>query len=156
MQSRGRESPISPYERRRDLDALSMPPALRVGDRVASKNEYVGECRSRMIATLSKGALRPPDEEPGRCYLGWSLTVLGAKRWAAARHRSHRDPIMMSWQIAIRGYVSLSRLARGKSSCMALRYRSPPQSTRCQSHVAAPGACGESGKNSGRGLRPQK
>jgi DNA-binding IclR family transcriptional regulator len=69
---------------------------------------------SRLIATLSKGELVHQDEETGRCYLGLGLTVLGAN--ALGRRTIDRIalPIMDELANRIRGYVSLSRLARGK------------------------------------------
>ena len=96
------------------LDVLSdARRPLRVGELAAKLNMSVSGV-SRLIATLSRGALVHQDEETGRCYLGLGLTVLGAN--ALGRRAIDRIalPIMDELANRVRGYVSLSRLARGK------------------------------------------
>src|SRR5260370_39231817 len=115
MEEQYDESPIKSVRKAIDiLDALSdARRALRVGE-VASKLNMSVSAVSRLIATLSKGALVHQDEETGRCYLGLGLTVLGAN--ALGRRAIDRIalPIMDELANRVRGYVSLSRLARGK------------------------------------------
>jgi IclR family KDG regulon transcriptional repressor len=115
MEEQDDESPIKSVRKAIDiLDALSdARRALRVGE-VASKLNMSVSAVSRLIATLARGALVHQDEETGRCYLGLGLTVLGAN--ALGRRAIDRIalPIMDELANRIRGYVSLSRLARGK------------------------------------------
>src|SRR5258707_3460356 len=115
MEEQDDESPIKSVRKAIDiLDALSdARRALRVGE-IASKLNMSVSAVSRLIATLSKGELVYQDEETGRCYLGLGLTVLGAN--ALGRRAIDRIalPIMDELANRIRGYVSLSRLARGR------------------------------------------
>src|SRR6266850_1995970 len=115
MEEQDDESPIKSVRKAIDiLDALSdARRALRVGE-IASKLNMSVSAVSRLIATLSKGELVYQDEETGRCYLGLGLTVLGAN--ALGRRAIDRIalPIMDELANRVRGYVSLSRLARGR------------------------------------------
>jgi DNA-binding IclR family transcriptional regulator len=115
MGERDDESPIKSVRKAIDvLDILAEARrALRVGEIAAKLNMSVSAV-SRLIATLSRGALVHQDEETGRCYLGLGLTVLGAE--ALGRRGLDRIAIPIMDEVAnrIRGYVSLSRLARGK------------------------------------------
>src|SRR5258707_10370310 len=115
MEDQDDESPIKSVRKAMDvLDVLSdARRPLRVGELAAKLNMSVSGV-SRLIATLSRGALVHQDEETGRCYLGLGLTVLGAN--ALGRRAIDRIalPIMDELANRIRGYVSLSRLARGK------------------------------------------
>src|ERR1700722_14167522 len=115
MEEQDDESPIKSVRKAIDiLDALSdARRALRVGE-VASKLKMSVSAASRLIATLSKGALVHQDEETGRCYLGLGLTVLGANALGRRAIDRIAMPIMDELANRIRGYVSLSRLARGK------------------------------------------
>jgi DNA-binding IclR family transcriptional regulator len=115
MEEQDDESPIKSVRKAIDiLDALSdARRALRVGE-VASKLKMSVSAVSRLIATLSKGALVHQDEETGRCYLGLGLTVLGANALGRRAIDRIAMPIMDELANRIRGYVSLSRLARGK------------------------------------------
>jgi DNA-binding IclR family transcriptional regulator len=109
------ESPIKSVRKAIDvLDALSdARRALRVSE-IASKLNMSVSAVSRLIATLAKGALVHQDEETGRCYLGLGLTVLGANALGRRAIDRIAMPIMDELANRIRGYVSLSRLARGK------------------------------------------
>jgi IclR family KDG regulon transcriptional repressor len=109
------ESPIKSVRKAIDvLDALSdARRALRVSE-IASKLNMSVSAVSRLIATLAKGALVHQDEETGRCYLGLGLTVLGANVLGRRAIDRIAMPIMDELANRIRGYVSLSRLARGK------------------------------------------
>jgi DNA-binding IclR family transcriptional regulator len=115
MEERDDESPIKSVRKAIDiLDVLSdARRPLRVGE-IAAKLSISASAVSRLVATLTKGALVHQDEETGRCYLGLGLTVLGAN--ALGRRAIDRIalPIMDELANRIRGYVSLSRLARGK------------------------------------------
>jgi IclR family transcriptional regulator, KDG regulon repressor len=115
MEDQDDESPIKSVRKAMDvLDVLSdARRPLRVGELAAKLNMSVSAV-SRLIATLSRGALVHQDEETGRCYLGLGLTVLGAN--ALGRRAIDRIalPIMDELANRVRGYVSLSRLARGK------------------------------------------
>ena len=115
MEEQGDESPIKSVRKAIDiLDALSdARRPLRVGE-IAAKLSMSASAVSRLVATLSKGALVHQDEDTGRCYLGLGLTVLGAN--ALGRRAIDRIalPIMDELANRVRGYVSLSRLARGK------------------------------------------
>ena len=115
MEEQHDESPIKSVRKAIGiLDALSdARRPLRVGE-IASKLNVSVSAVSRLVATLSKGALVHQDEETGRCYLGLGLTVLGAN--ALGRRAIDRIalPIMDELANRIRGYVSLSRLARGR------------------------------------------
>jgi IclR family KDG regulon transcriptional repressor len=115
MEEQDDESPIKSVRKAIDiLDALSdARRALRVGE-IASKLNMSVSAVSRLIATLSKGALVQQDEETGRCYLGLGLTVLGANALGRRAIDRIAMPIMDELANRIRGYVSLSRLARGK------------------------------------------
>ena len=115
MEEQDDESPIKSVRKAIDiLDALSdARRALRVGE-IASKLSMSVSAVSRLIATLSKGALVQQDEETGRCYLGLGLTVLGANALGRRAIDRIAMPIMDELANRIRGYVSLSRLARGK------------------------------------------
>jgi DNA-binding IclR family transcriptional regulator len=109
------ESPIKSVRKAIDvLDILAEARrALRVGEIAAKLNMSVSAV-SRLIATLSKGTLVHQDEETGRCYLGLGLTVLGAEALGRRGLDRIAMPIMDELANRIRGYVSLSRLARGK------------------------------------------
>jgi DNA-binding IclR family transcriptional regulator len=115
MEEQDDESPIKSVRKAMGLlDVLSdARRPLRVGE-IAAKLNMSASAVSRLVATLSKGALVHQDEETGRCYLGLGLTVLGAN--ALGRRAIDRIalPIMDELANRIRGYVSLSRLARGK------------------------------------------
>jgi DNA-binding IclR family transcriptional regulator len=115
MEEQDDESPIKSVRKAIDiLDALSdARRALRVGE-VASKLNMSVSAVSRLIATLAKGELVYQDEETGRCYLGLGLTVLGANALGRRAIDRIAMPIMDELANRIRGYVSLSRLARGK------------------------------------------
>ena len=115
MEEQYDESPIKSVRKAIDiLDALSEARrALRVGE-IASKLNMSVSAASRLVATLSKGALVHQDEETGRCYLGLGLTVLGANVLGRRAIDRIAMPIMDELADRIRGYVSLSRLARGK------------------------------------------
>jgi DNA-binding IclR family transcriptional regulator len=115
MEEQDDESPIKSVRKAIDiLDALSdARRALRVGE-IASKLNMSVSAVSRLIATLSKGELVHQDEETGRCYLGLGLTVLGANALGRRAIDRIAMPIMDELANRIRGYVSLSRLARGK------------------------------------------
>jgi IclR family KDG regulon transcriptional repressor len=115
MEQQRNESPIKSVRKAIDiLDALSdARRALRVGE-IASKLNMSVSAVSRLIATLSKGALVHQDEETGRCYLGLGLTVLGANVLGRRAIDRIAMPIMDELANRIRGYVSLSRLSRGK------------------------------------------
>ena len=115
MEEQDDESPIKSVRKAIDiLDALSdARRALRVGE-IASKLNMSVSAVSRLVATLSKGALVHQDEETGRCYLGLGLTVLGANALGRRAIDRIAMPIMDELANRIRGYVSLSRLARGK------------------------------------------
>jgi DNA-binding IclR family transcriptional regulator len=109
------ESPIKSVRKAIDvLDILAdARRPLRVGE-IASKLRMSVSAVSRLVATLSRRALVHQDEETGRCYLGLGLTVLGAS--ALGRRSLDRIALPIMDEVANRicGYVSLSRLARGK------------------------------------------
>jgi len=109
------ESPIKSVRKAMDiLDVLSEARRpLRVGELAARLNVSVSAV-SRLVATLSRGAFVHQDEETGRCYLGLGLTVLGANVLGRRALDRIAMPIMDELANRIRGYVSLSRLARGK------------------------------------------
>jgi DNA-binding IclR family transcriptional regulator len=109
------ESPIKSVRKAIDvLDILAEARrALRVGE-IATKLNMSVSAVSRLIATLSRGTLVHQDEETGRCYLGLGLTVLGAEALGRRGLDRIAMPIMDELANRIRGYVSLSRLARGK------------------------------------------
>jgi IclR family KDG regulon transcriptional repressor len=86
---------------------------LRVGE-LAAKLHMSVSAVSRLVATLSKGALVHQDEETGRCYLGLGLTVLGADVLGRRGLDRIAVPIMDEVANRIRGHVGLSRLSRGK------------------------------------------
>jgi DNA-binding IclR family transcriptional regulator len=115
MEDQDDESPIKSVRKAMDiLDVLSdARRPLRVGELAAKLNMSVSAV-SRLIATLSRGALVHQDEETGRCYLGLGLTVLGANALGRRAIDRIAIPIMDELANRIRGYVSLSRLARGK------------------------------------------
>src|SRR3984893_8207401 len=115
MEDQDDESPIKSVRKAMDiLDVLSdARRPLRVGELAAKLNMSVSAV-SRLIATLSRGALVHQDEETGRCYLGLGLTVLGANALGRRSIDRIAMPIMDELANRIRGYVSLSRLARGK------------------------------------------
>jgi DNA-binding IclR family transcriptional regulator len=115
MEDQDDESPIKSVRKAMDiLDVLSdARRPLRVGELAAQLNMSVSAV-SRLIATLSRGALVHQDEETGRCYLGLGLTVLGANALGRRAIDRIAIPIMDELANRIRGYVSLSRLARGK------------------------------------------
>src|SRR5258707_296027 len=114
MEEQDDESPIKSVRKAIDiLDALSdARRALRVGE-IASKLNMSVSAVSRLIATLAKGELVHQDEETGRCYLGLGLTVLGANALGRRAIDRIAMPIMDELANRIRGYVSLSRMARG-------------------------------------------
>lgn len=109
------ESPIKSVRKAMGiLDALSEARRpLRIGEIAAKLNMSVSAV-SRLVATLSKGELVHQDEETGRCYLGLGLTVLGANALGRRAIDRIAIPIMDELANRIRGYVSLSRLARSK------------------------------------------
>ena len=109
------ESPIKSVRKAIDvLDILAdARRPLRVGE-IASKLRMSVSAVSRLVATLSRRALVHQDEETGRCYLGLGLTVLGASALGRRSLDRIAMPIMDELANRIRGYVSLSRLARGK------------------------------------------
>jgi IclR family transcriptional regulator, KDG regulon repressor len=115
MEEQGDESPIKSVRKAMGLlDALSdARRPLRVGE-IAAKLSMSASAVSRLIATLSKGALVHQDEETGRCYLGLGLTVLGANALGRRSIDRIAMPIMDELANRVRGYVSLSRLARGR------------------------------------------
>jgi DNA-binding IclR family transcriptional regulator len=119
MEEQYDESPIKSVRKAIDiLDALSdARRALRVGE-IASKLNMSVSAVSRLMATLAKGALVHQDEETGRCYLGLGLTVLGANALGRRAIDRIAMPIMDELANRLRGYVSLSRLARGKAVFM--------------------------------------
>jgi DNA-binding IclR family transcriptional regulator len=112
---RDHESPIKSVRKAIDvLDILAdARRPLRVGE-IATKLSMSVSAVSRLVATLSRGALVHQEEETGRCYLGLGLTVLGAD--ALGRRSLDRIALPIMDEVASRvcGYVSLSRLARGK------------------------------------------
>ena len=109
------ESPVKSVRKAMDiLDVLSdARRPLRVGE-IAAKLSMSVSAVSRLVATLSRGALVHQDEETGRCYLGLGLTVLGASVLGRRALDRIAIPIMDEVASRLRGYVSLSRLARGK------------------------------------------
>ena len=109
------ESPIKSVRKAIDvLDILAdARRPLRVGE-IASKLRMSVSAVSRLVATLSSGELVHQDEETGRCYLGLGLTVLGASALGRRSLDRIAMPIMDEVANRIRGYISLSRLARGK------------------------------------------
>ena len=115
MEDQDDESPIKSVRKAMDvLDVLSdARRPLRVGEIAVKLNASVSAV-SRLVATLSKGALVHQDEETGRCYLGMGLTVLGANVLGRRAIDRIAMPIMDEVANRIRGYVGLSRLARGK------------------------------------------
>jgi IclR family transcriptional regulator, KDG regulon repressor len=115
MEQQADESPIKSVRKAIDiLDVLAdARRPLRVSE-LAAKLNMSASAVSRLIATLSRGALVHQDEETGRCYLGLGLTVLGANALGRRAIDRIAMPIMDELANRIRGYVSLSRLARGK------------------------------------------
>src|SRR5579862_5971334 len=115
MGEQGNESPIKSVRKAIDvLDILSdARRPLRIGE-IAAKLNMSASAVSRLVATLSKGELVHQDEDTGRCYLGLGLTVLGADALGRRAVDRIAMPIMDELAGRIRGYVSLSRLARGK------------------------------------------
>jgi DNA-binding IclR family transcriptional regulator len=115
MEEQDEESPIKSVRKAMGLlDVLSdARRPLRVGE-IAAKLNMSASAVSRLVATLSKGELVHQDEETGRCYLGLGLTVLGANALGRRAIDRIAMPIMDELANRIRGYVSLSRLARGK------------------------------------------
>ena len=115
MEEQDDESPIKSV--RKALDVLEILSdarrPLRVGE-IAAKLTMSVSAVSRLVATLSRGELVHQDEETGRCYLGLGLTVLGAGVLGRRAIDRIAMPIMDELANRIRGYVSLSRLARGK------------------------------------------
>jgi IclR family transcriptional regulator, KDG regulon repressor len=109
------ESPIKSV--RKAMDILSVLSEarrpLRVGE-IAVKMKASVSAVSRLVATLARGALVHQDEETGRCYLGMGLTVLGANGLGRRALDRIAMPVMDEVANRIRGYVGLSRLARGK------------------------------------------
>jgi DNA-binding IclR family transcriptional regulator len=127
MEDQDDESPVKSVRKAIDvLDILAdARRPLRVGEIASTLNMSVSAV-SRLIATLARGDLVHQDEETGRCYLGLGLTVLGAN--ALGRRSLDRIalPIMEELANRIRGYVSLSRLARGR--VVFMRALPPPLS----------------------------
>ena len=115
MEEQDDESPIKSVRKAMALlDVLSdARRPLRVGE-IAAKLNMSASAVSRLVATLSKGDLVYQDEETGRCYLGLGLTVLGANALGRRAIDRIAMPIMDELANRVRGYVSLSRLARGK------------------------------------------
>ena len=115
MEEQDDDSPIKSVRKAMDiLDALSdARRPLRVGELAAKLNMSVSAV-SRLVATLSRGALVHQDDETGRCYLGLGLTVLGADALGRRSIDRIAMPIMDELANRLRGYVSLSRLSRGK------------------------------------------
>jgi DNA-binding IclR family transcriptional regulator len=126
-EERDDESPIKSVRKAIDvLDILAdARRALRVGE-IATKLNMSVSAASRVVATLSRGALVHQDEETGRCYLGLGLTVLGADALGRRTLDRIAMPIMDEVANRSRGYVSLSRLARGK--VVFMRALPPPLS----------------------------
>jgi DNA-binding IclR family transcriptional regulator len=145
MEVQDDESPIKSVRKAIDiLDVLSdARRPLRVGE-IASRLNVSVSVASRLIATLSRGALVHQDKETGRCYLGLGLTVLGASVLGRRAIDRIAMPIMDEVANRIRGYVSLSRLARGK--VVFMRALPPPLSQHgvnlivaAPAHACAPG-----------------
>jgi DNA-binding IclR family transcriptional regulator len=115
MEEQDEESPIKSVRKAMDiLDALAEARRpLRVGELAAKLNMSVSAV-SRLVQTLSRRALVHQDDETGRCYLGLGLTVLGAEALGRRGLDRIAMPIMDELANRLRGYVSLSRLARGK------------------------------------------
>jgi IclR family acetate operon transcriptional repressor len=115
MEEQDEESPIKSVRKAMDiLDALGCARRpLRIGELAAQLNMSVSAV-SRLVATLSRGELVHQDDETGRCYLGLGLTVLGADALGRRAMDRIAMPIMDELANRVRGYVSLSRLARGK------------------------------------------
>jgi DNA-binding IclR family transcriptional regulator len=115
MEEQEDESPVKSVRKAIDiLDILAdARRALRVGE-IATKLNMSVSGVSRLIATLAARDLVHQDEESGRCYLGLGLTVLGADALGRRTLDRIAMPIMSEVASRLRGYVSLSRLARGK------------------------------------------
>ena len=115
MEEQEDESPVKSVRKAIDiLDILAdARRALRVGE-IATKLNMSVSGVSRLIATLSARELVHQDEETGRCYLGLGLTVLGADALGRRTLDRIAMPIMSEVASRLRGYISLSRLARGK------------------------------------------
>ena len=115
MEERDDDSPIKSVRKAMDiLDALSEARRpLRVTE-LAAKLNMSASAVSRLVTTLSRGALVHQDDETGRCYLGLGLTVLGASVLGRRVIDRIAMPIMDEVAHRIHGYVGLSRLARGK------------------------------------------
>jgi DNA-binding IclR family transcriptional regulator len=115
MEVQDDDSPIKSVRKAIDiLDVLSdARRPLRVGE-IASRLNVSVSAASRLIATLSRGALVHQDKETGRCYLGLGLTVLGASVLGRRALDRIAMPIIDEVANRTRGYVGLSRLARGK------------------------------------------
>ena len=115
MEEQEDESPVKSVRKAIDiLDILAdARRALRVGE-IATKLSMSVSGVSRLIATLSARELVHQDEETGRCYLGLGLTVLGADALGRRTLDRIAMPIMSEVASRLRGYISLSRLARGK------------------------------------------
>jgi IclR family KDG regulon transcriptional repressor len=115
MEEQDDESPIKSVRKAMDiLDVLSEARRpLRVSE-IALKLGMSASAVSRLIATLSRGELVYQDEETGRCYLGLGLTMLGADALGRRALDRIAMPVMDEIANRIRGYVSLSRLARGR------------------------------------------
>lgn len=126
------------------LDALgSVRRPLRISD-LASQLQMSASAVSRLVATLASGGLVHQDEDTGRCYLGFGLTVLGAN--ALGRRELDRLAMPVLDELASRTslYVSLSRLERGSVVIMRARTTSfSPRDVNLFSvvpiHASAPG-----------------
>jgi DNA-binding IclR family transcriptional regulator len=115
MGDQDEDSPVKSVRKAIDvLDILAdARRALRVGEIAAKLNMSVSAV-SRLVATLSKAELVYQDEETGQCYLGLGLTVLGADALGRRSLDRIAKPIMDELANRLPGYVSVSRLARGK------------------------------------------
>jgi DNA-binding IclR family transcriptional regulator len=115
MEDQEEDSPVKSV--RKAIDVLEILAdarrALRVGE-IAAKLNMSASAVSRLVATLSKAEFVYQDEETGQCYLGLGLTVLGADALGRRSLDRIAKPIMDELANRLPGYVSVSRLARGK------------------------------------------
>ena len=115
MEDQDEDSPVKSVRKAIDvLDILAdARRALRVGE-IATKLSMSASAVSRLVATLARAELVYQDEETGQCYLGLGLTVLGADALGRRSLDRIAKPIMDELANRLPGYVSVSRLARGK------------------------------------------
>jgi DNA-binding IclR family transcriptional regulator len=115
MDDQDEDSPVKSV--RKAIDVLEILAdtrrALRIGE-IAAKLSMSASAVSRLVATLSKAEFVHQDEETGQCYLGLGLTVLGADALGRRSLDRIAKPIMDELANRLPGYVSVSRLARGK------------------------------------------